>query len=229
MQQDAAGVVISRLKSLANRVQIFTALELERRAVADALARADLSRNADITLIGIRAVRLPRSLAAGADVVLLAGLAGGLDPALRAGDVVIDCNDMAASVLAAPEAFPIRSGRIVTSPHPVDTPAAKSNLFRQGAIAVDMEGDAVRALAAENRAAFIHVRAISDPVDVSLDPRLLSLVDDVGRPRPWPLAGYLLQDPRRIGGLRRLGAATRLAAANLGASIVRVLRTIAHE
>jgi len=62
---------------------ILTALAMEAKAITAACPQAT------VRVIGIRASRFDDSMLAGATGIILAGLAGGLDPQLKAGDVVI--------------------------------------------------------------------------------------------------------------------------------------------
>src|SRR5207249_1339343 len=64
------------------KLVIFCAVEFEAKALRNRL-------DCDIRTIGIRATRLPAELAS-ASVIVMAGLAGALDPSLKVGDVVID-------------------------------------------------------------------------------------------------------------------------------------------
>ena len=90
--------------------------------------------------------------------IIMAGLAGGLDPILGIGDIVID--DCPPGWI--PD-LPHRIGKIVTSPTMVSTPADKQKLFEQtGALAVDMENEIVRAAALKIGVPFVSIRAISD-------------------------------------------------------------------
>jgi adenosylhomocysteine nucleosidase len=183
-----------------NKPLIFTALQMEARAIAGALAKSQ--RPFDLEVIGIRACRLPRDLAQrGASCIIMAGLAGALDPTLKIGDVVLD-------------------DAIHTSDRLITTAAEKANLFRQtNCRAVDMENAIVRAAAAAAGISFIGIRAISDTADQAVDPRVLKLVDEVGRPRPLAIAGLLLRRPTIIGQLRRLHSDSATALESLGRAV----------
>ncbi|HWE94124.1 MAG TPA: hypothetical protein VG269_09190 [Tepidisphaeraceae bacterium] len=202
-------------------------MEIEAKAIARALGlvspkpkkpsyaeRAGLIL--ELHLIGIGA-SLPPSTLRDSDsaIVIMAGLAGGLDPSLRVGDVVID--DCPPGLL--PDVAHRRGG-IHTANHLIATTTEKTALFAQtGALAVDMETGIVRALAQQEGIEFIAIRAISDAFDEALDPTILKLVDGFGRPRPAAIAATLLRRPALIAPLRRLGAASHLAAENLGAAV----------
>ena len=208
-------------------IAILTAVQLESRAVASALQmkcpgpqRPTSKHISDIGiclhLVGIGASKIglirwdevPRC-------VVMAGVAGALDPALKVGDVV---SHGASAPLV--EALGALSGRIHTSTEIVCTPNQKAELFRAtGALAVDMETALVERWARDQDIRFIAVRAISDSADDELDPRLLSLVDSGGRPKAARLAAYLIANPLRARKLAKLGADSKQAAKKLGSAV----------
>ncbi|MDB5334003.1 MAG: nucleoside phosphorylase, partial [Phycisphaerales bacterium] len=167
-------------------------MEIEAKAVARALGLDSPSPNkpskadragliVELHLIGIGASNFASAmLGADSAVFIMAGLAGGLDPSLRVGDVVID--DCPTGLL--PDVAHRRGG-IHTAEHLIATTTEKAALFAQtGALAVDMETQIIRALARQEGIPFVAVRAISDAFDEALDPTILKLVDGFGRPRP---------------------------------------------
>jgi adenosylhomocysteine nucleosidase len=170
----------------------------------------------ELHLIGIRARHLPESgISGGCAVVIMAGVAGALDPALQVGDVVID--DLPPGWNAPAGA---RRGAIVTQDGILATPSDKADLFgRTGALAVDMETACVRQWARGRGVPFVAVRSISDRADQTLDPAVLRLVDSFGNPRPAALAKALLARPSLVPHLWRLGADSKRAAARLGAIV----------
>ncbi|HLL90181.1 MAG TPA: hypothetical protein VK324_12850, partial [Tepidisphaeraceae bacterium] len=153
-------------------MSVLTAVETEAKAVRAALrGRADVL----VLAVGVRAGRVPGGLSG---TVIVAGLGGGLDPSLRPGDVVVDGwpddRDLPTGA---------RRGTIVTAEAVCATPSDKAALFRQtGAAAVDMEQAIVRRAVGEG-ARVVGVRAVLDPADQCLDPELVGLVDERGRPR----------------------------------------------
>jgi adenosylhomocysteine nucleosidase len=209
-------------------LMIFTAVALEAKAVAEALGMKcprpgqGVSRDlgghtVSIHLIGIggKGVRDVPLQVEGVSCVVMAGLAGALDPSLRLGDVVID---------EMPEGMGlnlrVRRGRIYTSERIVPTPGEKAELFaRTGAMAVDMENSIVREWAGRHGVAFAAIRAISDRADQSLDPAVVRLVDQWGRVRPITLVRTLLGRPSLVPALLRLGADSKTAARQLGLAV----------
>lgn len=210
---------------------ILTAVILEARALADALEmtcpapdRLSKAGRKGITITlgitGISATQLPGEAA---DCVIMAGLAGALDPSLAIGDLVVD--DWPEQM--APPAGSKR-GAIHASPRIAADPAEKARLFAHTeARAVDMESAAVRAWAGRQGAAFGAIRAISDRADQALDPAVLTMVDAWGRPRPATIGRALLRHPRLIPQLVRLGVDSKRAARRLGQALREVVDALA--
>lgn len=194
-------------------IRILTALESEAAAVRAALPRRS---DALVDIIGIRAVRIgtvskPRGL------VILAGLGGGLDPSLVTGDVVIDDTRS-----GSPQPNQYVCGKILTTELVASTPREKALLYRQsGAVCVDMEQSIVRAWAAPWPV--VGVRAICDTANDNADPRFLSIIDDVGRPRLPSLASLIVRAPGVVPSLIRLGRQSRIALRALGAAVARLV------
>jgi adenosylhomocysteine nucleosidase len=217
---------------------ILTAVRLEARAIARGLGvrtgtlwrfgfdDTEFGFPIMARLVGIGAGQLPAQLANDLGCVILAGFAGALDPSLNVGDVVLDWP--AGDLKGPAPAGPFRLGRIHAAGGIVATAEQKSRLFAEtGAAAVEMEGDAVRKRLAGTGVPLIGLRAITDAADEALDPALLALVDRFGRPRPFALAGFLARHPGRIGSLRRLGTAARLAGRRLSEAVSSLVRS--HE
>jgi adenosylhomocysteine nucleosidase len=91
------------------------------------------------------------------DGILSTGLCGGLDPALRVGDIVVSGD----SALESPARF-VR-GAVHTADRVIGTAREKRILRNQtGAVAVDMEAATVAAEAAERHVPFLCIRVVSD-------------------------------------------------------------------
>ena len=170
-----------------------------------------------ICVIGVRAVAMPQELEE-INLLVSAGLAGAIDPALRCGDIVVD----------APEhlrAGNARFGSVHTSDAVVGTVDRKRELFKQtGALAVDMESAHVRAVAEQFKVPFAAIRAISDSADQAIDPAVLELVDPFGKPRLGSVVTTLARRPTLLPDLLRLRSQSNLAAEALGRYIADWLR-----
>jgi hypothetical protein len=173
--------------------------------------------------VGLRASQLPHAESIlqqrPPQVMILAGLAGALDPALRVGDVVID----------RPPGLPIptvpgaREGSILASDELVSSPADKRRLhLDSGCLAVEMEGRRVSTLAARRAIPLLHIRAISDAADETLDPRFLALISPDGRPRIGRALGLIVGNPGALSALLRLQRSTTLALGRLGEALRQV-------
>ena len=165
-----------------------------------------------IKVIGIGARRLPPISGAAARVIL-AGLAGGLDPELRTGDVIVE---------PYPPTMPLgaRGGRIHTSASLVYSAAEKAALFGStGAACVDMESAVVRRAADAAGVPLTVVRAVLDTADQALPDYLLKLTNSSGRIRPLALAALLLRRPSAIGELMQLRRSSRIALEALGNAV----------
>jgi 4-hydroxy-3-methylbut-2-en-1-yl diphosphate reductase len=132
------------------------------------------------------------------DGFLVAGLAGGLAPSVRPGDLVV-APDPSAPMLAGELrrlGLTVHIGDIHTSDHVV-TGTERSRLASTGALAVDMETAALRAAAGDRP--FAAVRVVTDAVGAPL----------------WS-PGTLLRGVRGLGVLRKAAPVLRQWAAAIG-------------
>lgn len=159
-----------------------------------------------------RAEELGLELAAqGAELLISFGLAGGLSPVLRAGDLVL------ADRLTSPDgliSFTERSlrlqlaakltpypltGTILGFDRPVKDAAEKTLLYEQNeAVAVDMESHGLARAAVQAKLPFLVVRAIADPASRTIPNAALSGFDATGRIKPKAVLHSLGRNPREI-------------------------------
>lgn len=138
--------------------------------------------------------------------VLSAGYAGGLDPALHTGDLILAGNLSSAPLLerargvAAPPGCACHDAFLTTQQNPASSVEAKAALARAtGAAAVDMESGALAQAAAASGVPFLAVRVISDAANEPLPVPLMAVYDLARqRPRPAAFAAYLALHPGRI-------------------------------
>ncbi len=119
--------------------------------------------------------RLERLLAAEErfkpELVISSGLAGALQPGLKAGELVADLREAPLEIVrsaretAARLKLPLHLGAFYTSDRVLE-PALKREAGRlKRALAVDMESASLRAWSAQRGAAFVGLRAVLDTVD----------------------------------------------------------------
>jgi adenosylhomocysteine nucleosidase len=146
------------------------------------------------------------ALAAGGVTALVSfGFAGGLDPRLGPGDLLIP-----GAVRAAGQNWPTDSPLsaalggvtvdLLLGENAVVTSAtAKSRLWHTtGAAAVDLESGIVAQVAHRHGLPFAVLRAVCDPATRSLPPAALSALNMAGRVRPLRLMAALLRHPGQL-------------------------------
>lgn len=160
------------------------------------------------------------AIQSGAPAIVSFGLAGGLDPSLPAGTLVIASEITTRDGVSRWFTDPILSARLGGQTGHVclgtDQPAAsvgeKQALHRRtGAALVDMESMAVAEAATEAGIPFAVLRAICDPADRDLPPAALVALTPDGKLAFGRLVRSILLGPGQIGAL--LGLARDAAAA----------------
>lgn len=170
--------------------------------------------------------RLERELdaaAASAQVILSSGIAGALDPTLKAGDVVISLlfpGEVGGTFLVGklyelfPEAY---LGAVVGSDSIVATLAQKTMLrARTGARAVDMESHIAARVAARHGIPCAALRTISDTASEQLPPAALLGMKPDGTMALGAVLGSLARNPRQLPALLRTGIGAERAFRALG-------------
>lgn len=172
-----------------------------------------------------RAARAAETLAErGARALFSFGIAGGLDPKLRPGELVLplrvleagggsylvsrQLRDRLAGVL--PSSVPAEA--LFQADEMLVRAADKRSAFETtGAAAVDLESAAVAEVAQSRGLPFACLRGICDPAELDLPPLVREAVDPEGRPRPWKAVRSLARRPRQLRDLVRLQAFFRRA------------------
>ena len=154
----------------------------------------------------------------GATALVSFGLAGGLDPALRPGavivarDVLSDGSRFAADV-ALGAAFGGITGQTVLAGTAVvaDAVAKRALFLATGAQAVDLESGAVARVASAFGLPFAVVRAVCDPAERDLPPAALVALDVDGGIGLGPVLLSVVRRPGQIAGLLAVGRDAVLA------------------
>ncbi|MFQ5346248.1 MAG: hypothetical protein ACE5ED_00185 [Rhodothalassiaceae bacterium] len=217
------------------RIGIVTGLAFEARALERAARRTSVADRVRIHCAGPGPARARAAaehlLAQGTGLLLSAGLAGGLDPALAPGDALLaeaviapdgaryDADaarlDMTMRVLGDVEG--VRRGVLLGSGTPVTSPVEKARLYRDtGAHAVDMESHAVAAVAAAAAVPFLALRVLADPAHQAIPAAALAGMRADGRVDPWPVMRAMLGRPAMCAGMLRLSRQSRVARRRLG-------------
>jgi adenosylhomocysteine nucleosidase len=158
-------------------------------------------------------------VAAGATALVSWGMAGGLDPALRAGQIFLPAQIVAADGMAlatdarwreqvraalAPRQ-PLSEGRLLTSPAAITSVAQKARLFHvTGAAAVDMESAAIARVAQAHGLPFIAVRVIVDVASDALPDSVRDAAGVTGKLKIGRLLARLCRRPQDVVPLTRL-------------------------
>lgn len=139
-------------------------------------------------------------VADGAQGLISFGLAGGLDPTLRPGDIVFPATVRAAGVdYPTSNLIGPRAGLLLAGTAIVATRAAKQALFQAtSAIAIDLESGAVAQVAQRHNLPFAVLRAICDPAERDLPPAALSALDQNGAIGLWRVLASIAANPAQI-------------------------------
>ncbi|MEK7244619.1 MAG: hypothetical protein AAB223_01210 [Pseudomonadota bacterium] len=198
------------------RLGVITGLAAE----ADILLEFPSERAPRVEIAGASGARAEaaatRLLAGGCEAILSFGVAGGLDPALAPGTVVIADSIVAADGRRWPTdarwrdavrralagAVPLAAGAIAGSDAPLLTAAAKMDLAgRTGTVAVDMESHGVARAAALSGAPFLAIRAVADGASRAIPPWVMDAILPDGGLAPEKIARALLPKPWQVWGL----------------------------
>ncbi len=215
------------------RYGFIAAIEAEARAFPAARGALRAGGEFVVQVCGpgnANAERTARELvAAGCDVLVSWGVAGGLDPRLRCGTLVAAqaCVDEAGRRLTF-DAGPLEHllgrlndpaperGQVLTVTRALDSARAKDTMHRHsGAAVVDMESIAIAAVAQSAGRGYCGLRAVLDDAAFELPHAALGGLGSDGRMRPLATAAAVLAGPRQLPRLLRLALHFRTALGRL--------------
>lgn len=149
----------------------------------------------------------------GVNALVSFGFAGGLDPALRPGALIIpsailsEGHSYAAEPTLADRFGGLTGHRLVADSLAATDAVAKRRLHAAtGAHAIDLESGSVARVALAHSLPFVVVRAISDAADRDLPPAALLAVDKRGRIDLIRVLGSLLRQPKQLPALLALAS-----------------------
>jgi hypothetical protein len=212
------------------RYFVLTAIRAEANAIARPFGMRGPRHSAPVDLnwgrvpaslytVGMGAIRIPNLSGQAVAGIIMAGLAGALDPRLKVGDVVVDqSSNWRGSKLTLKKVW------FHTVDHVVTTAEEKAELFGQtGSAVIEMENEAVKRAAKSYGIPFLGIRAISDTASESINPRVLDFVDPFGRVRMKSLVGGVARHPSLIKEMRRLSRSSKIALDALSNAVREIL------
>jgi adenosylhomocysteine nucleosidase len=159
-------------------------------------------------------------------LIVAAGFAGGLNPELKLGQMILDDSDLSGHGLnlSGPEA--LFHGKIHSASKVLVTPLEKASLRRESnADAVDMESAAVRSVAKKRGIPMVALRVITDPYDEALPLDFNQFMNTAGSMRYGRFACHLLRKPITVLRLIQFQKKLNYAAQRLGATLNLLLDT----
>ena len=156
------------------------------------------------------------------DFLISGGFAGGADPSLGVGDLLLAENFSDPQLLARAQALLVsRVGRLVTTACVIESESDRAQLAREnGAAAVDMETEWIALACAARKIPMLSLRAISDTAAAPF-PAPPGVLFDLERQKTdaFKLATHLLRHPSRVVRLMRFARQIAAARATLGTAL----------
>lgn len=211
-------------------------------AITGLAAEARIARRAGVRAVVIggsrdrRAEGVAAAIAAGATELISFGIAGGLDPRLKPGTVLlpemvhtetgeqypVDAEWRREMIARIPDAV---GGALYGAEGVVATAREKRAVFdRTKSVAVDLESAAVAREAAKNGIPFIILRTVADPAHRSLPRAAVKGLTDAGKVAFGAVVGHLARRPHQLPALLFIAVDTRRALAAIHAAAAAVRR-----
>lgn len=216
---------------------IVVGMEQEAELVRRACPKAIIVISAgNATLL---AEKLAEAIAAGANHIISVGICGGLNPSLRAGDIVIGtsiiyglsqitsdlswCDRLFAALVPKPPSIHVMQGWFTWSETAVARLSDKAALRKTtGGDAVDEETFIAGSIAATKGISFTALRAVSDSADFELPPAALVKLQADGNENIGAILDSIAGNPWQIPELVELAGSTATAMANLKLALTKI-------
>ena len=195
----STGIIVA----LPEELKTLTRLALEQQQPSK------LSNNLYIILAGMGAnnarLAAEKLMALGTKKLISWGCAGALAPYLKAGDLIIPkhlntmiWHDQLIEILDK-NIFNIYQGQLISTPDIISTHAEKKQHYQNTqAIAVDMESITIATIARTHNLAFLCLRSIVDPANISLPHAITYASSPQGKISLPKLLGYLCLHPMEL-------------------------------
>jgi adenosylhomocysteine nucleosidase len=163
------------------------------------------------------------------DLLISSGFAGGVDPSLGVGDLLLAENFSNPQLLAQARAILVgRVARLVTADRVAESEMERQHLAREhDAAAVDMETEWIACACAERKLPMLSLRAISDTAAAPFPapPEVLFDLERQGT-EMLKFTAHLLKHPSAVVRLIRFARQIATARANLGAALYELIATL---
>jgi adenosylhomocysteine nucleosidase len=163
------------------------------------------------------------------DLLISSGFAGGIDPSLGVGDLLLAENFSDPQLVAQARALLVgQVARLVTADRVVESVTERQRLAQeQNAAAVDMETQWIAHACAERKLPMLSLRVISDTAAAPF-PAPPAVLFDLERQRTdgTKLAAHLFRHPSHLVRLIRFARQIATARANLGAALYELIATL---
>jgi adenosylhomocysteine nucleosidase len=160
------------------------------------------------------------------ELVISTGFAGGLQPELSVGDLVLGVNYSDPHIADRLDLGPHwRRGKILTVPAIIEKAAEKRRLGEEsGCLAADMESEHLARVCAGRGIPMLSVRCISDALNDDMPvPAAVLLKPETCRPDPLALFRHLIANPSSVVGFNALVKNARTAQAGISDGLGEVL------
>jgi adenosylhomocysteine nucleosidase len=160
------------------------------------------------------------------DLLISSGFAGGADPSLGVGDILLAENFSDPQLLARAQSLLVsRVGRLVTAGRVIESASDRARIAREdGAAAVDMETEWIARACAARKIPMLSLRVISDTAAASF-PVPPAVLFDLERQKTdaFKLAAHLFRRPSQVVRLARFARQISVVRATLGAALYEVV------